>query len=393
MESERRVARFAGSRSLLAAGLVATALAATACPPPLTTPSPVATSANPQYVRETGSGEFLVPIERRPPDIPSDAVHIVDISYVPSGWNMGGEADMTLDLYVPTSSPSLKGSRPVMVWFHGFGKAEALEEIAPAITELLFRGFIVASVEFTDDPAVQGLLPETPIAQAKAAVRFVKALEKLSPIYDASRVFVAGRSLGGLLASRVGLSGVGNPPLSEDVPYDSKPAGVVLFQPAVNLQAMADWVNGRYCDIRIEASIIRLLAVALMGCQLAGERIFTSLPSCSDPGYIAKALDLSASTYAADGKGEVGFYTITGSADLITQSVPQGRDFSAQLSRRGGSGPVIWGDVVGGEHGMNTVDLLANQFVDTSKPASVNMARLLSFLGCATAGGTGVVAC
>jgi len=374
-------------------GFVVTALAATACPPLSTTPSPVVTSANPRYVRETGAGEFLVPIERRAPDIPSDAVHVADVSYVPSGWSMGGEADMTLDMYVPTSSPSLTGRRPVLVWFHGFGKAEALEEIAPVITELLFRGFIVASVEFTDDPAVQGLPPETPMSQAKAAVRFVKALERLSPIYDASRVFVAGRSLGGLLAARVGLSGVAEPPLSEDVPYDSKPAGVVLFQPAVDLKAMADWVNGRSWDMGIEASIIRLVAVAFMGCQLAGERIFVSLPSCSDPAYTAKALDLSASTHAADGDGGVGFYTITGSADLITQSVPQGRDFSARLSRRGGAGPVIWGDVVGGEHGMNTVDFLANQFADPSKPSSVNMARLLSFLGCATAGGTGVVAC
>jgi len=343
----------------------------------------VALDTDPPYLRETGLGEYLSPVVDLAEGIPESVVATTGVVYAPAG-SMPGSGDMKLDVYVNTATPTWWGSRPSVIWFHGAGGTKARHDIAPMVWELLYRGFIVVSAEYSQNLHARGLPPETPITQAKAAVRFVKGLATLSPIYNPERVYVAGVSFGAMLASMVGLTPGGlEPPGSAGSSVDSSVRGVVALQPAADLGSMVAWAEDHYPEplYAMEVGIVKDTVKSMFGCKLPSDPAFGYAP-CTDPPKQALLSSISPMTHAAAGAGDVGFYVLTGTADMITQSVPQGRDFIAALGRRGGDGREIWGDVVGGTHFMNTWLPFEVQFVAGATHASANMAALLPLLGC-----------
>ena len=373
-------------RNLLLGALLAvlSVLAAPACIPVGTAlPPPVALDTYPPYLRETGLGEYLSPVVNPIEGIPESVVVTTGVVYAPAG-SMPGSGDMKLDIYLNATTPTWWGSRPTVIWFHGAGGSKARHDIAPMVWELLYRGFIVVSAEYSQNLHNRGLAPETPITQAKAAVRFVKGLAATSPIYNPERVYVAGVSFGAMLASMVGLTpGSLEPPGSAGSPVNSSVRGVVALQPAADLGSMVTWAEDRYSEppYAREVEIVKDTVKSMFSCKLPSDQALGYVP-CTDPSKQALLSSISPITHAATGPGDVGFYVLTGTADMITQSVPQGREFTAALGRRSGDGREIWGDVVGGTHFMNTWLPFEVQFVGSAQHGSANMAALLPLLGC-----------
>jgi acetyl esterase/lipase len=110
--------------------------------------------------------------------------------------------NLKMDVYYPLTAPGLM---PVVVYLHGGAwiqgdKSDA--SISPEVSELVKRGFLVASINY-------GLAPQYTIPgqieNAKCAVRFLRANSSYFGI-DSDKIGALGSSAGGHLASLLGSS-------------------------------------------------------------------------------------------------------------------------------------------------------------------------------------------
>lgn len=125
---------------------------------------------------------------------------------------------------------------PLVVWFCG-GAFKVMDKDVwwPQWMEFAREGCVVASVEYrTSNEAV---FPAA-LTDAKAAIRYLKANAEAYGI-DRDRVFVAGESAGGALASLVGVTG-DNYNEGEFLSYDSRVCGVIDFYGLVDMTGPVD---------------------------------------------------------------------------------------------------------------------------------------------------------
>lgn len=120
---------------------------------------------------------------------------------------------------------------PLLVWFCG-GAFKVMDKDVwwPQWMEFAREGCVVASVEYrTSNEAV---FPAA-LTDAKAAIRYLKANAEAYGI-DADKVFVAGESAGGALASLVGVTG-DSYNTGEYLTCDSRVRGVIDFYGLVDM--------------------------------------------------------------------------------------------------------------------------------------------------------------
>ena len=110
--------------------------------------------------------------------------------------------NLKLDVYYPLTAPSLM---PAVIYLHGGAWIEGDKSDAassPEVTELVKRGFLVASINYDLAPqyTIQGQ-----IENAKCAVRFLRANSSYFGI-DPNKIGAMGYSAGGHLAAVLGTS-------------------------------------------------------------------------------------------------------------------------------------------------------------------------------------------
>ncbi|MGH7133049.1 MAG: alpha/beta hydrolase fold domain-containing protein [Phycisphaerales bacterium] len=205
--NERRDFRFAIGLALVlaAAGFVRAQTEAPAEIKPATPAAPT-TPAN-----RTGAG------------LPAGVTAKKDVVYAEVG-----ERKLKIDLFLPGGEDGKTASpRPVVLWIHGGGWEGGSKDRAPG-TELLKRGYILASVEYR----LTGVASfPAQIYDCKGAVRWLRAHAAEYNI-DPARVGVWGASAGGHLAALMGTTG-GLKDLEGDI-------GGNLDQSS-RVQAVVDW--------------------------------------------------------------------------------------------------------------------------------------------------------
>ena len=139
-----------------------------------------------------------------------------------------GSRALKIDLFLPANDADKPATpRPIVLWIHGGGWEGGSKERAPG-TELLRRGYVVASVEYR----LSGVAPfPAQIYDCKGAVRWLRAHAAEYGI-DPNRVGVWGASAGGHLAALLGTT-AGMKDLEGDV-------GGNLNQSS-RVQAVVDW--------------------------------------------------------------------------------------------------------------------------------------------------------
>lgn len=368
--------------------VVAVLLVLTACKLTPAVPIDVA------YNRATGWGQYLDPAPGRALAMTPTAT---DVSYAAAGTT---NADMKFDLYVPTT-PVSNGPRPLVIWFHGLGGTKASAEIAPAVRELFARGFVVVSANYTMNAAARGLPASTMLTQGKRLVRLLKvaaAVNGAASPWNANRIYVAGISGGGYLASMIGLTpGQFEPTDTAVASQTSAVAGVIGFQAPFDLTQMVNWASTNIATpgVNLEVGIIESAVNTWFGCRLPARTtgITLLLPKCDAPTQAALLQGLSPSSRVAASNPNTPFFLVTGSRDLVVQSVAQGKAFSDALTARNTAANVgdgsAWTDLVGANHGANLAipiynDRLPNagQFVPNSPLSSISMVHFLGFVGC-----------
>ena len=159
---------------------------------------------------------------------------VEDITYatVPS-WYGSTYRDMKCSICMPKVRE--KGvSYPLLVWFCG-GAFKVMDKDVwwPQWMEFAREGCVVASVEYRTGN--EEVFPAA-LTDAKAAVRYFKANADAYGI-DRDRVFVAGESAGGALASLVGVTG-DDYNEGEYLTYNSRVCGVIDFYGVVDMTGL-----------------------------------------------------------------------------------------------------------------------------------------------------------
>lgn len=159
---------------------------------------------------------------------------VEDITYatVPS-WYGSTYRDMKCSICMPKVRE--KGvSYPLLVWFCG-GAFKLMDKDVwwPQWMEFARDGCVVASVEYRTSN--EEVFPAA-LTDAKAAVRYLKANAEAYGI-DRDRVFVAGESAGGALASLVGVTG-DNYNVGGHLACDSRVCGVIDFYGVVDMAGL-----------------------------------------------------------------------------------------------------------------------------------------------------------
>lgn len=111
--------------------------------------------------------------------------------------------ELTMDLYFPTNTAGR--SLPTVLYLHGGGwqtGGKSMIAMIPGPTELVRRGYLVASVDYRLAP--QYKFPSM-LEDAKCAVRFLRAHANEFNL-DPNRIGVIGESSGGHLAALLGLT-------------------------------------------------------------------------------------------------------------------------------------------------------------------------------------------
>jgi acetyl esterase/lipase len=134
---------------------------------------------------------------------------------------------MRLDLYLPEKRPTTPG--PAVLWIHGGGWKQGSKEQCPLVW-LAAEGIPVASIEYRF--SWQARWPAQ-LDDCRAAMAWMHS-EAAQHVIDPRRIFVAGASAGGHLATLVGTTGNGA----------NGAAGVINFYGASNLFTMPPNVPG-----------------------------------------------------------------------------------------------------------------------------------------------------
>lgn len=119
---------------------------------------------------------------------------VEDIPYRPSEGDALVDSMCRLDLYHPLDTEGFS----TVVWFHGGGLTTGRREIPEALKN---KGFAVVGVEYRLAPRVE--VADCVDDAAAAAAWVVRHVDSLGG--DPGRIFVAGHSAGGYLASMIGL--------------------------------------------------------------------------------------------------------------------------------------------------------------------------------------------
>jgi acetyl esterase/lipase len=135
---------------------------------------------------------------------------------LPAGWissvaptvrdgSYGDGPAHRFDLYLPTSPR--EGGAPLIIWVHGGGWSTGdRSDLSQVVQHQLDRGIAVASIDYR--LVQQGGQFPAPIEDTKLAVRYFRANADRWNL-RADRIFLAGASAGGYIASFAALSGPG----------------------------------------------------------------------------------------------------------------------------------------------------------------------------------------
>ncbi len=140
------------------------------------------------------------------------------------------EAELRLFLDLPARSTS-ESPRPVIVFFFGGGWTNgSVGQFEDQAATLAKRGLIAARAEYRIR-SKHGVGPESCVADAKSAVRWIREhAEQLG--VDPDRIVAAGGSAGGHLAACTALCPTLDEP-DENQAISSKPSALVLFNPVL----------------------------------------------------------------------------------------------------------------------------------------------------------------
>ncbi|WP_197525321.1 alpha/beta hydrolase [Pseudobythopirellula maris] len=124
-----------------------------------------------------------------------------DLTYATAPTDSGADKDLRLDLWLPQVSAD---KSPLVLWIHGGGWSGGSHDNPPAgLTQLLQRGFAVASVEYR--LSGEAIAPAQ-IHDVKGAVRYLRANAAQYHL-DPNRFAAWGSSAGGHLAALLATSG------------------------------------------------------------------------------------------------------------------------------------------------------------------------------------------
>jgi acetyl esterase/lipase len=138
----------------------------------------------------------------------------------------------TLDLHVFRPEGNAVAPRPVILFFFGGGwsRGTPIQHYAEA-RHFAARGYVAVTVDYRVSATDPGATPFDSLADAKSAIRFVRAHAKEWGI-DPLRVIAAGASAGAQLAAAALSPGFDNP--SDDTAVSSRPDALVLWYPVID---------------------------------------------------------------------------------------------------------------------------------------------------------------
>lgn len=145
------------------------------------------------------------------------------------------QGDLKLHLHFP---PGWKASdkRPAIVFFFGGGwNSGRISQFTPQAEHLARRGMVAARADYRVKSR-HGVTPDACVADAKSAVRYLRANAARLGI-DPERIVAAGGSAGGHIAACTALSpGLDDP--GEDAAVSSKPNALVLYNPVTDFKGI-----------------------------------------------------------------------------------------------------------------------------------------------------------
>ena len=146
-----------------------------------------------------------------------------------------GATKLLLHVYQPADHKTDE-KLPVIVFFFGGGwRTGSPAQFAEHCKYLSARGMVAISVEYRVKSR-HGVTPRECVADAKSAVRWVRAQAQELGV-DAQRIVAGGGSAGGHLAAATALvKGFDEP--GEDLKISSAPNALVLFNPAIDLSGL-----------------------------------------------------------------------------------------------------------------------------------------------------------
>lgn len=146
------------------------------------------------------------------------------------------EGELFLHLYYPADWKA-GDSRPAIVFFFGGGwKTGTYLQFEPLAQYFASRGLVAASADYRIKDK-HHTTPDKAVEDAKCALRWVRSHARELGI-DANKIIAGGGSAGGHLAAATALL-EGFNATGDDANVSSRPSALVLFNPVLNLTAMA----------------------------------------------------------------------------------------------------------------------------------------------------------
>lgn len=138
---------------------------------------------------------------------------------------------LNLHIFAPDQA-RFPGTRPAVVIFHGGGWNEGKpQRFYDQARQLSEKGMVAIAAEYRLS-SVDGTGPDSALFDAKSAMRFVRANAKTFGI-DPQRIVALGGSAGGHLAAALATAKGFNEP-TDDVSISTQPAALVLFNPVID---------------------------------------------------------------------------------------------------------------------------------------------------------------
>lgn len=344
-----------------------------------------AAQTDPAYSRITGLGSYLSPTNDKVVNITPMATNI---SYAPTATTSPdyNNPEMKFDLYAPPTGMM----HPVLVYFHGggySGGSKAAAEIVAPVKEMVARGFVVVSANYTLNAGLRNKPATKPISDGKRLVKYLKAIAQLNgsiSLWDPAKIYVAGISAGAHLASAIGMTpGRWEGADTDLTRWDSTVAGVVGFQTPYDFDQMKSWAKSHRGTV--ESNIVYGSLLNWIGCDLFAASTLVS--SCDRPNFVAKLAEVDLRNYVATSPLATSFYLVTGTSDLVVQSIPNGSAMSTAIDNRFDTAGnqikrAMWTDIPGATHLYGLTG--ATQITGLAPYHSINMELFETFLGCRT---------